>query len=173
MGDGRGKDDLGMSKQEILNRPKAAATTREFPPTDDELVLLDRLRAADAVGIDSLMLRVVNAGTDVNKPFVINAILDIIQHVRRAEQQIAAGVQNNSAALRKAAEDLAKLDQAVGKEIEVLEANVEVSVRRSTALAHYAADLADWLALPWMKRRKAPRPQRPAAGPQEKKDGAP
>lgn len=169
MGDGRGKDNIGMSKQEILNRPKAAATTREFPPTDDELALIDRLRTADAVGIDSLMLRVVNAGTDVSKPFVINAILDIIQHVRRSEQQIAAGAQNNAAALRKAGEDLAKLDRMVNEETEIL----DTAVREAAAVARYAADLADWLALPWRKRRKAPRPQRPASGPQENKDGAP
>ena len=149
-GDGRGKDDVGIQKEERIGKPPSPTpTTREFPPTDAELELLDRLRKADAIGMDSLLLAVMN-GRDVVKPFIVNGLMDLHQHLRRLEQQVNSAAQNNASAQR-----------GTKARPEQLEKGIDDELQRSLDLGKYAADLADWLALPWSKRRKAPRPTRP------------
>ncbi|MBN1774524.1 MAG: hypothetical protein JXB32_24905 [Deltaproteobacteria bacterium] len=146
-GDGRGKDDVGIAKEERSGKPPSPTpTTREFPPTDAELEFLDRLRKADAIGMDSLLLAVMN-GRDVVKPFIVNGLMDLHQHLRRLEQQVNAAAQNNASAQR---ETKARLEQ--------LEKGVDEEIQKVIDSARFAAEMSKWLSLPWMQRRKTPKP---------------
>lgn len=152
--DGRGKDDLGMPREERIGEaPAAVPLTREFPPTDAELELLDKLRRAEHTGIDSLMLAVMN-GRDVAKPFVINACLDLIQHVRRLEQQSGAVSQNASRQIATTTERIAKLEKAADEEFEELH-------RSARDVRKILSDTIQWLGLAWPKRTRSSLPKMP------------
>lgn len=163
--DGRGKDDLGMPREERIGEaPAAVPLTREFPPTDAELELLDKLRRAEHTGIDSLMLAVMN-GRDINKPFVINACLDLIQHVRRLEQQSGAVSQNASRQIATTTERIAKLEKAVDEEFETINKqhieNVAKIIQRVDDIAKILSDTIQWLGLAWSKRTRSSLPKMP------------
>ena len=145
------REDVGIAQEHRIGRPPGLApSTRDVPPTDEELLFLDRLRNADTIGSDGLMLEVMR-GKDITKPAVINACIDLIQYQRRMD----AGLEQ----LRKqfAQEQVLRSQSIKGAEDSAGEQIAELEKK----IGQHAEDLR-WRSRTWLYRAMH-RKQRPAA----------
>lgn len=164
------RQDIGIEQENRVGKPPSPTpSTREVPPTDDELRLIDRLRNADAIGSDGLMLEVMR-GRDITKPAVINACMDLIQHQRRMDgtlDQLRKNFAQEQVTRSKSVKDA---EDAAGEQIAKLEQKIEALDKAS----RWHDELLQWRSHNWLYRvlHRGQRPK-PAAAAEKQKGTTP
>ena len=132
-----------IKKEERSGGPRPCPTTREVPPTDEELLFIDRLRKADAIGGEAFMMSVLS-GNDITKPTTINAVLDILRHLERLEKRAQATDERLAAQVAHLDGKIRDTEKMVGEEVKGLEAEIQKATATIDAVR---------ARLPWWFRR--------------------
>ncbi len=170
-------------RAEIVNleaRAKAAAppTTKELPPTRDELLLIDRLRKGKVYGRDAYLLEVM-LGHKAGTLDYANAMLGVIQHQQGQDgfaQDWSQRLAREQTTIRGRFD---ALEKATSEECTELRTTITDATTRTKDHLGYLEDmvylqhqylvaLAEWLARPWSKRFREDLPDLPERKPLDK-----
>ncbi len=153
-------------------------TTRELPPTRDELQLIDRLRKGKAYGRDAYMLEVM-LGHKAGTLDYANAMLGVIQH----QQGQDAFAQDWSQRLAREQTTIRarydSLEKSLGEECDELRKTITNATTRTKDHLGYLEDMVHlqhqflvellaWLGRPWSKRFREDLPDLPERKPLDK-----